>query len=65
MYVDPQEFGELKGKVEAMAQRVDDNSDLIKEIHEYVTRQKGAAQTVHLIWVVITTAIATAIAYFK
>jgi tetrahydromethanopterin S-methyltransferase subunit G len=65
MYVDPQEFGELKGKVEAIKERLDSNTSKIDEIHEYVTKQKGAAATIHILWVAITAAIATAISYFK
>jgi hypothetical protein len=65
MYVDPQEFGELKGKVEAIKERLDSNTAKIDDIHEYITKQKGAAATIHIIWVFITAAIATAISYFK
>ncbi len=65
MYVDPQEFGRLEGKVEALKEQVDLNSKKLDDIHTYVTKQKGAANTIHMVWIVVTTAIASAIAYLK
>jgi hypothetical protein len=62
---DQREFGRLESKVEHIEATLLANTKKLDEIHEYVTKQKGAAATIHLIWVVASAAIASAVAYFK
>jgi hypothetical protein len=65
MNFDQREFGRLETKVEHIEATLLANSKKLDEIHEYVTKQKGAAATIHIIWVAITAAITTGITYFK
>lgn len=65
MYVDPQEFGELKGDVKALKDRVDLNSVMIADIHEFVTKQKGAAHVLLLVCTGVSAIVGWFVSYFS
>jgi hypothetical protein len=65
MNIDPQEFGRLEGKVEALKERVDANSVMIKDIHEFVTKQKGAAHILLLLCTGVSALVGWFVSYFS
>lgn len=64
MYVDPEEFGYMKAKVEAIEKQQGLDSVKLNEVHEYVTRQRGAATTVTALATTIASAAAIASGWF-
>ncbi len=64
MHVDPKEFGELKGAVSAIKERLDSNTKKLDEIHAYVQHQKGAASVLLMVSTAVAAFIGWALSYF-
>lgn len=64
MEVSPQEFGELKGTVTAMKEKLDANSEKLDDIHAYVNQQKGAASTLMLLASAVSAVVGWVVSWF-
>ncbi len=60
MHVNPQEFGELKGAVSAIKERLDENTDKLDSILAFQQKQKGAVSVL----LVLATAVSAIVGWF-
>jgi hypothetical protein len=64
MHVDPQEFGRLEGKVEALKEQLDANTAKLDDIHAFVQQQKGAANILLVVCTAISAVVGWVVSYF-
>ncbi len=65
MHVNPQEFGELKGAVAAIKERLDGNTEKLDSILAFQQQQKGAVSFLLVLATAVSAVVGWFVSYFS